>query len=341
MSEPLPVLLRLTESFTSPEPPLFLAARSLVARRLSLLASGIAFGVLVMERVLGVALDADSLLLAFLGGMGLLSWWLLLTRHYAIVSWLVVGCLLVMAVVSAWTFGSVRTVNITLLLVAQVAVGLLLRGRALIWITAGSVALLGLLTWADATGALPGEPDFTASWRTWVSQGACVLGVAAMMLLSRSQMRQAQEQHVAEARTRLEAQLDRDAGRERFARVFHSSPSPIFVQSARTGTILDVNPAFEQMLGYSRKEVINRRDGFLWQHDEHYHAFARERRVLSRTAWHPIVALTGDGRALPAQICSQRDDDPHESLVITALRMPDSVVVEHLSAPVATDQDHA
>lgn len=312
-----------------------------MAQRLSLLASVIAFAILIIERVLGAPLDADSLMLVFLGGMGLLSWGLLLTRHYAVVSWLVVGSLLVMAVVSAWTFGSVRTVNITLLLVAQVAVGLLLRGRALVWITAGCVALLGLLTWADAAGALPGEPDFAVGWRTWVSQGACVLGVAAMMVLSRSQMRQAQDQHVDEARIRLEAQLDRDAGRERFARVFHSSPSPIFVQSARTGTILDVNPAFEQMLGYSRKEVINRRDGFLWQHDGHYQAFARERSVLSRTAWHPIVALTGDGRALPVQICSQRDDDPQESLVITALRMPMAVVSQHLSVSVTAEGGHA
>lgn len=340
MSEPLPVLLRLTESFTSPEPPLFLAARSVVARHLSLLASGIAFGVLVMERVLGVPLDADSLLLLFLGGMGLLSWGLLLTRHYAIVSWLVVASLLIMAVVSAWTFGSVRTVNITLILVAQVAVGLLLSRHALIWITSVSVILLGMLTWVDAAGMLPGKPDFSVGWRTWVSQVACVLGVAVMMMLSRAQMRLAQEQHVAEARARLEAQLDRDAGRERFERIFQSSPSPIFVQSARTGAILDVNPAFEKMLGYRRREVINRSDGFLWQHDERYKAFARERRILSRTAWHPVVAVAGDGRSLSVQVCSQRDDDPQESLVITALRMPLAVVAPPLSSPSKAEDGH-
>lgn len=316
----LPVSNPLSDNPSWPEPQTFLAARSGVARRLALLATGIAGGLFALERVMGVPLDADSVLLAVLSGMGLLAWGLLKTRHFAIVSWMVVATLFAMVVISTVTFGSVRTVNVALIVVALVAVGLLLSCQALIWTTTAAVLLLGGLTWADAAGWLLGQPAFEVGWRTWWSQAGCVVGVAVMMYLSRTQMSAAQRLHVDEAIARLQAQLDRDLEQERFSRVFQSSPAPIFVQSARTGVILDVNPAFERTLGYRRKEVVNKRDGFLWQHDKDHEAFSRERRLLRRTAWHPITAICRNGQTLSLHICSQRDDDPQDSLVITALR---------------------
>ena len=56
-------------------------------------------------------------------------------------------------------------------------------------------------------------------------------------------------------------QLDRDLGQGRFSRLFRTSPTPIFVQSMRNGAILDVNLAFERALGYTRQEVLSRREG--------------------------------------------------------------------------------
>ena len=187
------------------------------------------------------------------------------------------------------------------------------------------IALLGLLTWADAAGVLAGTPRFVVGWRTRMTQSASLVGVAAMMYLNRTQMRMAQALHLREAMHRLKAQLDRDLGQDRFARLFQSSPTPIFVQSARTGVIMDVNKAFERTLGYGRKQVLNRRDGFLWQQDEDHRRFVLDRRVRRRTGWHPITARCRDGQTLALQISSERDDDPNDGLVITAMRVPGSL----------------
>ena len=162
-------------------------------------------------------------------------------------------------------------------------------------------------------------------WRTWMTQSASLVGVAAMMYLNRTQMRMAQALHLREAMQRLKTQLDRDLGQDRFARLFESSPTPIFVQSARTGAILDVNQAFERTLGYARQDVLNRREGFLWLQDEDHQRFVRDRRAKRRTGWHPITALSRDGRPLALQISSERDDDPNDGLLITAMRVPGSV----------------
>lgn len=304
-----------------PEPPSIVAARTEMAARLCLLTVALGLGLFAIDRLKGVPADADSLLTLVLAGMGAASWVLLKRRHYSIVAWLLVVLLFGMATVSTWFYGSVRTIDIALILVGQVAVGIFLSHRALVWITAGAIVLLGALTWADAAGLLLAKPQFAVGWRTWVSQSACLAGVAAMMYLNRTQMRMAQELHLLEARQRLRAQLDRDLEQERFTRVFQSSSTPIFVQSARTGVIIDLNPAFERTTGYPRKEVLGKRDGFLWLRDEHRASFVRERRAARRTGWLPITGMCRNGRQLDLRICSERDDDPDDGLVITAMRV--------------------
>jgi PAS domain S-box-containing protein len=227
-----------------------------------------------------------------------------------------------MAAASTWSYGSVRTINIVLILMGQVAAGIFLSRRGLLWTTAAAVALLGLLTWADAAGLLAGQPSFAVSWRNWLTLSASLVGVAAMMSLNRTQVRLAQELHLREATQRLQTQLDRDLGQSRFSRLFRASPTPIFVQSMRTGAILDVNLAFERVLGYTRNEVLNRRDGFLWLHDEAYAAFSRDRRTHLRTRWHAITGIGHNGQQIALQICSERDDAPDDGLRITVLRVP-------------------
>ena len=315
------VLTLLPESTFSPEPPALVAARTDMARRLALWASGLALGVFLVERLLGLPLDADSWLLLGLTGAGGVAWWWLKTRHYNGAAWFLVASLFALAVASTCLFGSVRTVDNALILVGQVAVGIFMGRRALFWTTAGAIVLLGALTWADASGLLLGQPQFEVGLRTWLSQAACLVGLALMMFLNRTQMRRAQDLHLREAQQRLKSQLDRDLGLERFARVFHSSPAPIFVQSARTGAIVDVNRAFEKTMGYARKDLLNLREASLWLHDERHAAFLRDRRAGRRTGWHTVSALCRDGRQIAVQICSERDEDVADSLAITAMRV--------------------
>ena len=45
---------------------------------------------------------------------------------------------------------------------------------------------------------------------------------------------------------------------ERFRKIFHSSPVAIALLSLTDSKVLDVNPAFLQMCGYTRGEVVGR-----------------------------------------------------------------------------------
>lgn len=303
-----------------------MAARSALAARLSWITAAIGLGLFAIDRVTGVPISGDSMMTLVLAVMGALSWAMLKTRRYNSVAWLLVAFLFGMAASSTWFYGSVRTINIELILVGQVASGIFLSRRGLVWTTAAAIALLGGLTWADASDLLAGEPQFLVGWRTWISQSLCLVGVAAMMYLNRTQMRMAQDLHLREAIKRLKAQLGRDRGQERFSQLFRTSPTPIFVQSVRTGMILDANRAFEQVVGYSRSEVVNRRDEFLWLHDEQYQAFLRKQRKSKQIGWHPITAICRNGQELALQISSEQDDGSDDGMRITALRMPSKEV---------------
>lgn len=315
----LPRLFRPSEW---PEPPSIVAARSAMAMRLSWMTALLGLGMFIIDRLSGVPATADSLMTLVLAVMGALSWGLLKARRYNSVVWLLVVFLFGMAALSTWFYGSVRTINIVLILMGQVAAGIFLSRRGLVWTTAAAVALLGLLTWADAADLLAGQPRFVVGWRTWLTQSLSLVGVAAMMYLNRTQMRMAQALHLQEAVQRLQTQLDRDTGNSRFSRLFRTSPTPMFVQSERTGAIVDVNRAFELVLGHARKDVLNRHDGFLWRHDRQHEAFVQDRRRHRRTAWHPITAVGRHGQTVALEICSERDDGSDDGLRITLLRVP-------------------
>lgn len=177
-------------------------------------------------------------------------------------AWLLVVFLFGMAAASTWFFGSVRTVNIALILMGQVA-----------------------------------------SW----------------MFLNRTQMHMAQAMHLRDATQRLKAQLDRDLGQDRFLRLFQSSPTPIFVQSSRAGAILDVNQAFERTLGHARKDVLNRRDGFLWLQDEEHQRSVRDRRASRRTGWQPAGWRRSDGRGVEVLVSREPNEDPGGLLILTTV----------------------
>lgn len=329
-------MTRPTLTVTWPESPFIVAARTGLSKKLALLVVVLASGLFAIERGLGVPLDADSYLSLALAGAGLVAWLLLRWQHFGGVAWFLVGCLFAMAAASTYFYGSVRTVDTALILVGQIAVGIFLGRKALVWTTLGAMALFGVLAWADAQGWLLGTPDFSVGPRTLTSQAACLVGVAAMMYLNRTQLRTAQDLHLQEAHQRLQAQLDRDLGHGRFKRLFVTSPTPIYVQSAQTGRILDVNPACERALGYARKELVDKRDSFLWVQDTQYERFVSDRRSALRTEWLPVTAIRQGGERLPVLICRERDEDPQEKLVITFLRLPD----EHAATrPLSAERD--
>ncbi|GAA6140256.1 hypothetical protein NBRC116584_00740 [Hydrogenophaga sp. 5NK40-0174] len=309
-----------------------------MASQLALLAAMFAVGLFMYERLAGYAFDVDSYLSIGVAVMGVSSWVLLKRRHYSIVAWLLVASLCAAGLVSAVFYGSVRTVNIVLVVVAQVGVGIFFGTRTLALSTAVAIMAVGLLTWAEAQGMLGARPGFEVGWRTWLTHLVSLAGTAVMMQLNRTQVATAQAMQIKEAEQRLQTQIDRDLGLERFQRFFQKNSTPFFIQAKSSGAIVDVNPAFEAVTGYRRDHLIDKRDGHLWLHDEQHAAYTAARRSRKRTGWMPVTLVTRDGRRIPLMVSSERDEDRDEGVVIGALRTCEEGLAQALKGVAAAAQ---
>lgn len=58
---------------------------------------------------------------------------------------------------------------------------------------------------------------------------------------------------------------------EKYRRIFHATPDYATFSNLESGVFIDVNPGFERLIGYQRKEVIGRTSSSinLWVHPEH------------------------------------------------------------------------
>jgi PAS domain S-box-containing protein len=56
----------------------------------------------------------------------------------------------------------------------------------------------------------------------------------------------------------VESEEERRVSEEKFQKVFRSSPVPFSITTAAEGRFVDVNTAFEQRYGYSRRELLGR-----------------------------------------------------------------------------------
>ncbi len=256
------------------------------------------------------------------GVLALLSWLghaLVRKGHVDLVARVSVMAILSTAVFAVITYGSVRTSVNFLFVSAVVGAGIFLGRTALIVTLSISVAALGLLTWAEAAGVLPGLPYFDVGLRVWVTHAATMVVVAIMVYHSRSATHEAYKRQLEELDRRKKTEQERDRSLERFARIFRTNPSPMVAQSARSGMILDVNPAFERCYGYQRSQVLGREDHFLWASQQERDAFLAHLFATRRAEQYPIRCLRADGSAFDALISSEMGDDREDKLIITTV----------------------
>ena len=297
----------------------FTSSSQSVGKQLMAMLGGLMLLLFSMDRWAGHPVDAATYLQVGFALSAGVSWCLLRLERYVAVTWLIVFLMFLSAAASAYFFGTSRTVNVFLIAVGQVAAGIFLNRKALVGTTLAAVALLCAMSWADTSGLLMDVPIAPVGLRTWLAQAVALVAVAAMVYFKRTQMLAAQTLLIREARQRLRVRMDRDEGYERFRLIFRSSPNPMFVQSMRTGAILDVNSAFEKATGYVLEDVQDRRDGFLWADDAETEAFMHSRRRQARTEWLPITCLTRNGTRQAFLICSEMDQDAADSLIITVM----------------------
>ncbi|MBI5949039.1 MAG: PAS domain S-box protein [Chloroflexi bacterium] len=73
---------------------------------------------------------------------------------------------------------------------------------------------------------------------------------------------------------------------ERFSRAFHASPAATSILTYRDGIFVDVNPAYEELSGYGREEVLGKKEQDLdiWQRRDEIRALARTLRQTGTIA---------------------------------------------------------
>ncbi|MBA4212336.1 MAG: hypothetical protein C0449_04535 [Polaromonas sp.] len=275
--------------------------------------------VLLMELVLAAPGEHEAWVA---GGLTVVAWLCYgLTRagRTRYVAHVIVAAVLGAAIFSAISYGSVRTAVGFLFMGSVVGAGIFLGRTALIVTTVASVGSLGVLTWAEASGLLTHRPDFSVSLRVWITHSATVLVCALTVHHSRLRTKRALQLQAQEFERRKATEQERDRNLERFARIFRTSPSPMIAQSARTGSILDVNPAFERSYGYSRDQVLGRQETFLWAEPAQREIYLQqlyEQRHMDQFA---CQGKRADGQIFKALISSEMGTDREDKLIITTV----------------------
>jgi PAS domain S-box-containing protein len=106
-------------------------------------------------------------------------------------------------------------------------------------------------------------------------------------------------------RIRADAELQRTS--ERFAKVFATSPVPIAVSSLAEGRYADVSPAFEQLFGWKRQEVLGRSslEIGLWPSAEERERWVTQLADNLRSRDFETVLLRRDGEPLSVLISAE------------------------------------
>ena len=224
---------------------------------------GIASTLTILPLLLTSNNPALALVAALFSAMSWSCLWFLNRGKVHQVAIAVVVIALVAAIGGVLAMGTVRAAMGFVFVGAVAGAGVFLDRKALIATVVLSALSLSVLTWLETQGMLR-MTDTRVGLPSLMVHVATLLVVAQIVYFSRSRERMAVERYITEYEQRRSVELQRDLSNNRFANIFRTSPSPMVAQSARTGNILDVNPAFERAYGYRKDQVLGHTDRFLW-----------------------------------------------------------------------------
>ncbi|OOG36472.1 PAS domain S-box protein [Polaromonas sp. A23] len=226
-----------------------------------------------------------------------LAYWLLQRGLVTAVSHLIVFSLIGFSAAGMFAYGSVRTGVMLGYAAAIVTAGMTLGRKALTLAMLLSAAVLGALTWAEASGLLV-KPDFKVDVRFWLFLMMLLMGIAISVYTNRQLMLQALREQHAELMRREQAEGELRLSEDRFTRIFRSSPVAIMVQSLADKSVLDVNPAFERLYGYTRSEFVGGTDAPLWNDPAARGLFQQKVAATGRVINMPLDARTKAGQLI-------------------------------------------
>jgi len=234
-----------------------------------------------------------------------LMYWLLGRGRVYLVSHLLVFSLIAYTAIGIWAYGSVRSAGAIGFAGAIVAAGMMLRRTALTMAVLSSASALALLTWAEHSGHMR-PADFSVGLKFWATHVVVLVAVAIAVRAARRMVRQALVEQRTELGRRERAEHDLRLSEDRFSRIFRNSPVAIIVQSLEDGVVLDVNPAFERLYGYSRAELVGAAsDVVLWASQDERTAFVKSISASGRVTNFQAKGLKKDGSLFDAMISSE------------------------------------
>jgi PAS domain S-box-containing protein len=235
-----------------------------------------------------------------------------------------VGPMLIALLVSYTTwdivaYGSVRSAGAIGYLCAVVAAGIMTGRRTLAAVILLCVALLAGLTWAEMAGIITRD-EYSVSPTFWLSHVTALVGVAIGTATSRQQVQRAVADLQLEVERRTQAERELQRSEHQLRRVFELSPAGIVVQSVNTREILDMNPAFERIFGYTREEYIGTKDHTsLWMDPRQRNAMLAELLEHGRISSREIVGRRRDGKSFHALISSEIGGVGDERIIVSTI----------------------
>jgi PAS domain S-box-containing protein len=229
-----------------------------------------------------------------------------------------IAATMVAAIIALISFGSVRSAGSVLFTVVVAAAGIFLGSRALVATVGTGMLALGALIAAESRGWMH-EPTLEVGFLVWLTHATTMTVMAIMIFHARRALETAHEKTRQELQRRQQTEQERDRLIRRFSRMFHGSPSPMVAQSAISGVILDVNPAFERTYGYSRDQLLGRNDLFFWADPQHRVEHARRLLKVRRIMQHEMTGVRADGSVCKVMLSSELSDDEDDLLAISTL----------------------
>ena len=210
---------------------------------------------------------------------------------------------LVAGTTMVWTDGSVRSAGVLAILAALIGAGTYLRRDAMFVAVGVAFALLGILNLAEYRGWMQLRLH-KSELALWFTQMAVVLCLLVIVFYGRKRLELVFDTQ-AEALERLEASTAAlQASEARFAALFSSTPAATLVQRLDTREVLEVNQAFERMVGHDRASLLGRVPPDLWVSEADHASF----RSL----------LHAQGRVSNLRTTGQRRDGSHFECVLFA-----------------------
>ena len=235
-------------------------AQSLSLRWVLLSVALMMLGMAAADHLLSPPGESRSYISLSMGTVALLSYWLVRSDRRKWESPLMVTGVMVATTWAVYSYGSVRAASTFAFLGAVVMAGTYLRLRAL-WITTLSgVLLLGVLTWAEASGHLP-RATLLPDLRYWLMGSVIILLIGAQLYHTRKATDEVYLRHLSQMEERLRLEHERDQSMRRFRRIFVLNPTALLVQTANSQAVVEVNPAFERRFGYRDDQIVGQHDG--------------------------------------------------------------------------------